>query len=80
MSVVVKMMSDKHGFMHAYDNNQIAYLQKLGWRICEEKAPVKQEAPKEIPLVPTRFTVESEPEPVKRKPGRPKVTSWLKGV
>lgn len=35
--MATRMAHPNHGFTHAYNNNDIAYLEKLGWSVEAEK-------------------------------------------
>lgn len=54
-----RMAHPLHGFTHAYDNNEIAYLKARGWSV---------EVPVVEPAAPADTVTFSEP-PQKKKPG-----------
>lgn len=64
---MIRMKHPLHGFHHAYNTNDVAYLEKLGW--SEDKPEPAVEV---VPVAVAPVEV-AEPEvPARRGPGRPR--------
>lgn len=56
---MVRMKHPQHGFMHAYNSNEVAYLRKFGWAPEDEGLKPEQTA--------DAIKSEAEPEPRQKR-------------